>query len=378
MAIGSVYLGRTADRMGRRPTILVCLLIMASGMLLATTSATAVQLAGWRIITGIGIGGMLSTTNAVAAEFSNGKRRAVCISMMVVGYPFGGIVCGEVGKALLDATASNWREIFVVGSVLSATLIPLVYLAVPESVHWLARRQPSHALERTNRVLARLGHASVQSLPPVPPEKGKQSLAALFSTTLAASTVLITLVYFFHMTTFYYVLKWTPTIVTSMGIPAAAAAGVLSWANVCGALGGVVFGLLVTRFGMKALTTTILLLTAVTVVLFGRSPPEVVVLSWFVALAGFCGNAGVSGLYTIIARVFPTHLRASGTGFAIGVGRCGAIVAPAIAGYLMQRGIDSGAVLADVLASTATIMALGSFIAAILLLFLRLRDGSRL
>jgi len=80
----------------------------------------------------------------------------------------------------------------------------------------------------------------------------------------------------------------------------------------------------------------------------------------------------VSGLYTIIAYAFPTHVRATGTGFVIGVGRGGAILAPAIAGYLMQSGIDAGTAPATYLASTAMIMGLGSLIGAIVLVFLKL------
>jgi MFS family permease len=171
--------------------------------------------------------------------------------------------------------------------------------------------------------------------------------------------------------TFYYILKWTPTIVTTMGIPASAASGVLTWANVGGALGGVVFGLLTMRFGVKPLTIAILLMNVVGVALFGRSAPELVQLSYLAAFAGFFGNAGVSGLYTIAAYVFPTHVRATGTGFVIGMGRGGAILAPAIAGYLMQNGINAGVEPASYLASTAMIMGLGSLIGAIVLCFLK-------
>ncbi|MDR0779742.1 MAG: MFS transporter, partial [Pseudomonadales bacterium] len=165
MAIGSILLGGVADRVGRRNMLLGCLMVMAAGMFIVTTATSLPVLGVYRVLTGLGIGGMLSTTNAVVAEFSNNKHRGLCISLMVIGYPLGGIVCGEVGKALMDATGSNWRVMFSVGAVLSAALLPAVYFLVPESVHWLTRQQPAGALARINAAMSKLGHQIVDALP---------------------------------------------------------------------------------------------------------------------------------------------------------------------------------------------------------------------
>jgi len=307
---------------------------------------------------------MLSTTNAVVAEFSNVKHRGLCISMMVIGYPIGGIVCGEVGKALLVNGAENWRVMFDIGAILSAAMIPIVYFLVPESVHWLARKQPDNALTRVNAALKKLGHRVVEALPIITDDQRKKSVLDIFSPALAMTTILVTLAYFAHIITFYYILKWTPTIVTTMGIEAAAASGVLTWANVGGAAGGAVFGLLTTRIGLKPLTIGILAFTAVGVTLYGRASPDISSLSMLACFAGFFGNAGISGLYTIVAYVFPTHVRATGTGFVIGVGRGGAVLSPIIAGYLLNAGSS--------LATVGMVMAIGSLVGAVVLLFIKL------
>ena len=372
MALGSVFLGGVADAIGRRKMALSCLAVMAIGMYGATTASTVTLLMIWRVFTGLGIGGTLATTNAVVAEATNNKHRGMCVSIMVIGYPLGGIVCGEVGKAILDATASNWRGMFTTGAIFSGLMIPVVYFLMPESLHWLARKQPENALARINAAMTKLGHQVIAALPVISADVRKKSVLDIFSKSLAATTILVTLAYFFHIMTFYYILKWTPTLVTTMGIAASAASGVLTYANVGGALGGILFGVLTARFGLKALTIGILLLTTVGVTLFGRSAFEVGQLSYLAAFAGFFGNAGVSGLYTIVAYVFPTHVRATGTGFVIGVGRGGAVVAPALAGFLLQRGQDAGTALADILAQVGLVMGLGSLCAAVVLIFLKL------
>lgn len=369
MALGSILLGGVADRYGRRSMTLGCLLVMSAGMFLATTASSVFTLGMWRVITGLGIGGMLSTTNAVVAEFSNNRRRAMCISVMVIGYPVGGIFCGEIGKALLDASATNWRVMFYAGGIASAALIPLVWFLVPESVHWLARKQPENGLARVNHSLSKLGHAVVAALPTVSDDARKKSVTDIFSKTLRATTILITLAYFLHIVTFYYILKWTPTLVVQMGMEASVASGVLTWANVGGALGGITFGLLTSRIGLRPLSIGIILLSAVGVTLFGRSAPEVSTLSLLAAIAGFFGNAGISGLYSLVAYAFPTHVRATGTGFVIGVGRFGAVLSPMLAGVLLQGG--------STLATVATIMAVGSLLSAIVLIFLKMGNSRR-
>ena len=109
------------------------------------------------------------------------------------------------------------------------------------------------------------------------------------------------------------------------------------------------------------------LLSAIGVAWFGRSAANVESLSMMAALAGFFGNAGVSAFYSIVAYVFPTHVRATGTGFVIGIGRGGSVLSPMIAGYLLESGTT--------LANVALTMAMGSLIGAVVLFFLPLSNA---
>jgi benzoate transport len=362
MALGSILLGGVADKIGRRPTILGCLAIMAGGMVMATTVRGVVDLSIWRVATGLGIGGMLSAINAAAAEFSSARRRHLGVSLMSIGYPLGAVFGGVIAAHLLQG--HDWRSVFYLGATMTAVLIPVVMVGVPESVHWLARKQPAGALEAINRVLRRMGHAAISKLPDIPAEVRSQSVAGIFAPGLAVSTVLVTLAYFFHITTFYFIVKWVPKIVVDLGFAPSSAAGVLVWTNVGGALGGAVLGILTQRYGVKPLTIAVLVASTLSVVMFGRTPPNLQSLSVICALAGFCTNAGIVGLYAIIAEVFPTHVRASGTGFAIGIGRGGSVLAPIIAGFLFAGGFA--------LPTVALMLALGSLCGAVVLLLLPL------
>jgi len=365
MAFGSILLGGVADKYGRRTTLLGCLIVMSAGMFLATTSSSANILMIWRVLTGLGIGGMLSCTNATVAEFSNTKWRSMCISLMVIGYPLGGVIGGEIAQKYLLVNF-EWRSVFYFGSIVTGFLIPVVYFLVPESVHWLTRKQPENALDKINHSLTKLGHAVISVLPDVHEDEKKKSVGDIFSKSLAMITILVTAAYFLHITTFYFILKWTPKIVADMGFEAAAAGGVLKWANIGGVLGGITFGVLTARFGLKPLTIGILFLTTVGVAVFGRTPEDLGRMELLAAFAGFFGNAGVSGLYSIVAYSFPTHVRATGTGFVIGVGRAGAVLSPILAGVMFDAG--------STLPTVALVMGSGSAMAAIVLIFLKLND----
>ncbi|MDT8398189.1 MAG: MFS transporter [Pseudomonadales bacterium] len=365
MAIGSVLLGGVADKIGRRNTLLGCLMVMSLGMVMVPGTGNTVELSIWRVFTGLGIGGMLACTNAVTAEFANARRRALCISLMVIGYPLGGVFGGMIASNLL--ASYDWRAVFYFGAAVTAFLIPVVYFLVPESIQWLTRKQPEGALEKINGILIRLKHSTVSALPVISSEERKKSVAEIFKPGLIAITLMITAAYFLHVTTFYFILKWTPKIVADMGFLPSLAGGVLVWANVGGALGGAIFGLLTTRFELRKLTIAILVLTAVGVAIFGRTPEDLDRMKMLAAFAGFFGNAGITGLYSIMANAFPTHVRATGTGFAIGVGRGGAVLSPILAGFLLDGGSS--------LPTVGLIMGMGSLLAGIVLIFLKLGTG---
>src|SRR5262252_6464422 len=367
MALGSIFLGGLADRIGRRRTVLGCVTVMALGMFMATTVRGLVDLSIWRVVTGLGIGGMLAAINAVAAEFSNARRRDFSVSLMSIGYPIGAVTGGLLAASLL--VTHSWRSVFYLGASATTILIPLVFFFVPESVHWLTQKQIPGALDQINGTLRRLGHEAVLSLPELPAAARKQSVADIFKPGLLNITVLVTLAYFFHIVTFYFILKWVPKIVADFGFPASSAAGILVWTNVGGAIGGAIVGILTLRFGIKGLTIGSLIFSTVAVAWFGRTPHHLTLLSTVCAFGGFFTNGAIVGLYALFAKAFPTYVRATGTGFAIGMGRGGSVLAPIIAGFLFEGGYT--------LPTVALTMALGSTMAAAVLLFLKLgSEGS--
>ncbi|HEX7980844.1 MAG TPA: MFS transporter [Gemmatimonadaceae bacterium] len=364
MCAGSVFVGGLADKIGRRPVILGCLLVMALGMALATTAHDVTSLSEFRLFTGIGIGGMLAASNTVVAEFANAKRRNLAVALMACGYPLGAIVGGSIASRLL--VSGSWRSVFAFGAIASAAFLPLVWFLVPETIHYLAHRRPANVLERINAVLRRVGRAAVTALPAPSPDAPRARLVELFTPALARTTVLLTVAYFAHLMTFYFILKWIPKIVVDMGFAPSTAGGVLVWANVGGLIGALTISALTLRVGVRPLVIVAMLCAAVMVTVFGQGQADLTHLSIVAAVAGMCTNGAIVGLYAIVAQSYPSAVRSGGTGFIIGVGRGGAALGPIVAGFLFAHGGG--------LPSVAMVMALGSLLAAVAILALRYRE----
>jgi benzoate transport len=361
MAIGSILIGGFADRFGRRPAIFGCLGLMTVGMYLASTASGITSLSIYRLGTGLGIGGMLASTNAMAAEFSNLKRRNLSVILMAAGYPVGAIVGGTIASLLL--VSFDWRAVFLFGAVATLAFIPLTWLLLPESLEYLLLHRPKGALERINKTLRRMSHNVIETLPEVRVEPRASNLMSLFSPALARTTMLLTVAYFTHIVTFYFTLKWIPKIVVDMGFSPSLAGGVLVWANVGGLTGSVLLGLLSLRYNVKPMVIGALIFAFATVTWFGQGQADLVQLSAVAAAAGFFTNSAVVGLYALFAQSFPTEVRAGGTGFVIGVGRGGSVAGPIVAGFLFAAGAG--------LPIVALLMGFGSIIAAFMLIFLR-------
>ena len=371
MGFGSILLGGMADRYGRKSGMLTCLVFMAGGMYLASTAGSVTTMVIFRFITGIGIGGMLAATNAVTAESSNATYRRTAIAAYVAGYPLGAIIGGIAASEWL-LPDHGWRAIFLFGAVVTAILIPVIAWLVPETAAYHATKRN---LAGVNKTLRAFGKEAVDALPVETVGATKPRLTDILSNPkLRPITLLLAFGYTFHSITFYYILKFAVQIVADYppGYPPSEAATVLTWANVGGFMGSLSFGFVMAKLGIRWPTAFMLLVGSVAVASFGLGRETLSAWQWATIITGFFTNAAISGFYAAFARGFPTHARATGTGFALGVGRLGAAGSPLLAGALF------GWLGNDQLLIVSAVMASGSILALILFLMLPEQDGDQI
>src|SRR6187551_317551 len=380
MGFGSVILGSVADKAGRKPAMLGCLVIMAIGMYMAHAATGVDNLTIWRFITGLGIGGMLAATNAVTAESTSKSARSVAMALYVIGYPVGGVIGGLAAQTWL-LVDYDWRAVFLFGSVVTAAMIPLVALLVPETPAFYAARRPAGALDKINRSLRALRKPEIAAMPDISPTAPKPKVTDILSNArLRPVTLLLAFGYLFHTITFYYILKFAVQIVADSGFSQPDAASTLTWANIGGATGGALFGFLMRKWDIKGPTIAAAVLGSAAVAAFGMGSDTL--WGWRAAtfLTMFFLNAAIVGYYAAFARGFPAYARATGTGFALGVGRAGAAGSPIIAGYLFTQlggSVVTPGHLNDHLLPVSLVMTVGSMIGVVLLMLLPLRDADQ-
>jgi len=372
MGFGSILLGSLADKIGRKPSMLICLVIMTVGMYMAHVAASVSSLTAFRFFTGLGIGGMLAATNAVTAESTNKASRSLAMALYVIGYPVGGVIGGYAAQSWL-LVDYDWRAVFLFGAIATAAMIPLVALLVPETPAYYAARRKPDALERINRSLRALMQPAIDSLPLIKADAVKPKVFDILTQPgLRKATWLLALGYMVHTFTFYFVLKFAVQIVSDAGFTQPEAASTLTWANIGGAVGGFLFGFLLKKWDIKGPTIGAMLLGVLAVVYFGMGHDTLMAWRLSTFLQMFFLNAAIVGYYAAFARGFPAYARATGTGFALGIGRAGAAGSPIVAGILFDT------LGKEQLLPVSMIMTVGSLIGVGLLLALPLRDADRL
>lgn len=338
MAGGSLFLAPVADRIGRQRITLLCLLIVTAGMLASAAAQTHWQLALLRGMTGIGIGGMLASVGVIAAEYASARWRSSCVALQATGYPIGATLGGLAAAWLL--THYGWRSVFVFGGVISALMIPVVLWRLPESVDFLIACRPKGALAKLNRLLARMAQPQLAQLPAAAQAsaiKGN-TVAALFRGALAAKTVMIWAGFFLLMFSFYFSLSWTPKLLVAAGLSAqqGVTGGVLL--NLGGIVGGSLFGALALRLRLAWLTTASLVVAAVFTAAFALTSASLGLAFGVAFFLGLFLFASMAGLYGLVPATYPPAVRVTGMGWAIGIGRAGAILSPMTAGVLLDGG----------------------------------------
>ena len=365
MAFGSIGMGSFADNKGRRPVILTSLVLVTIGMLMAAIAPNVTVLGAGRILTGIGVGGMLAAVPATAAEYCNAKNRYLAVIFVAGGYSFG-IFLGATFLAPL-LKQYDWRITFYLGAAISFVFIPLVYIWVPETISFLNSKRPAGALERVQKILKKLGHKAVETLGPVPKDTSvRVSPVTLFKPHIALTTTILMLAYFGNIGTYYYYVKWLPTIVTDLGFSKSEATSVLGIISLGGVFGSIGVGLIARFVAIKPLMIITLLASAAGVALFPYftgSLASMKLVGFFTGLSIF---GAISGFFGLFVLAYPSTLLSSGTGFVLGIGRGGAVLGPFIPGLLFTAGLD--------LKLVAIIMASGSLVAGIIVLFLPRAD----
>ena len=368
MTVGSLTLGPLADRMGRRRILIASLLVNFAGLALSATAGSATELGLWRVVTGVGIGGILATVTVITSEVSNNRHRGLAVSIYAAGYGVGATVGGSLSTWLIPTF--GWRAMFAVGAAATIVSLVLVITSIPESVDYLQFRRPDGAEEKIRAVARKLGkddsgltiELATSGQPGQPGQPGDaigsdapagtgaqpSKLTDLLSSQFRATTLKLWAAFFIIMFGFYFANTWTPQLLVESGMTENQ--GILGGLALTlgGTFGSLLFGLITVRFTSRHVLMVFSVLGAITLVVFitTTSIPAIAFLSG--VLVGMLLNGCVAGMYTVTPEAYPSALRTSGVGWGIGMGRFGGIFAPIIVGALLDAGWSPTALFSGV------------------------------
>lgn len=339
MAIGAMTLGTLSDHIGRRNMILLALVSLTVTMALTATAESITALLSYRFGSGLAIGAMLASITATTAEYSPDSKRNFMICIVQGSYAIGATLGGLLSALLIEDY--GWRSVFAVGAALNGCLLIVVYFALPESLAFLLNKRPQGGLVKANAIIAKLGrnHAQLQQWPEATGSEAQVSgVKVLFSPDYRTWSLLLWLATFSAMFGTYFLMSWIPKIVVDAGISLERAIWVGMSINAGGLVGILWLGYRSATAGLRPMITSFMTLAGILMIIFGRLDDNVSSLILVAIAMGFFAQAGFIGLYSVAARLYPTEIRATGIGWAIGLGRVGAIIGPSIAGILIGFG----------------------------------------
>ncbi|MEU0989211.1 MFS transporter [Streptomyces sp. NPDC005953] len=327
---------QVADRIGRRPLILVSVALATVGMALSATAGSAWQLGVWRVLTGLGVGGILACTTVIASEYSSARWRALAIGLYTSGYGIGATLGGVAAVYL--RTEHGWRAVFVGAILTGAALLLLVLLT--ESIEFLATRKRAIDLTAVNRIARRIGQEQVTSLETPAHGGGDRAghVADLFSGTRSRPTILLWTAFFTTMFGVFFVNSSTPALLETAGLTTGQSATAGMMLTLGGTVGAVIFGLAATRGSLRILLIVFTAPSALSMTPFIVSTSVLSVAYVLGIVIGGLMHGCIAGLYTLAPSLYGPQLRTTGVGWAIGIGRAGAILAPTVAGVLLDSG----------------------------------------
>jgi len=333
--LGATLLSGLADRFGRKKIILGGAFWFGAFTLAAANSHSVTGLLLLRFVAGLGLGAAIPTTIALAVEYAPSRTRATTVSILFIGYNIGAALGGFLAAKLMPAL--GWPSVFYVGGIAPIVLSFALIFVLPESISYLALRQsespdlaaivtrldPELKSERPARFILR--------------EEKQAGVPArhLFTEGRAPITLLLWLAYISSLMGQHFLTNWLPTVLAGSGVSLDHAVLAGSSVQIGGAVGGVALCWLIDRRGTSALVGSFGIV-ALLIALVPYATQSDLVLMPLAFLIGFGLMGGLTGLNAVSGTFYPTYIRSTGVGWALGIGRIGSILGPVLGGLLIS------------------------------------------
>jgi MFS transporter, AAHS family, 4-hydroxybenzoate transporter len=333
--LGAMLLASLGDRFGRKKIILGGAFWFGALTLAAASSHTVTELFVLRFAAGLGLGAAVPTTIALAVEYAPSRNRAITVAILFIGYNIGAALAGLFAAKFMPVL--GWPGVFYIGGIAPIALTLALIFVLPESISFLALRQG--ASPELARIVVRLD-PQLKSASPArfilrEEKQAGVPVRHLFTEGRAAITVLLWFAYVSSLMGQYFLTSWLPTVLAGSGVALSHAVLAGSSVQIGGAVGGLILCRLIDRRGISTLVGSFGLV-ALLMALIPYATQSDFALMPLTFLIGFGLMGSVTGLNAVSGTLYPTYIRSTGVGWALGIGRIGSILGPVLGGLLIS------------------------------------------
>jgi MFS transporter, AAHS family, 4-hydroxybenzoate transporter len=334
--VGVLTFGPLGDRFGRKRLVIGSMLLFAICTLLTIWTTSFDELLVVRFLTGLGLGGAAPNAVALTSEFAPKRLRAAFVSLQWAALPLGGVAVGLLSSVLI--TRWGWQSLFYIGSIVPLLLAVMLLFALPESVSFLLAR----GLDTGNvrKIVGKLAPelpvspdtryvVNTEKLPGAP-------MKHLFTEGRGAMTLLLWVPFFTSFMILIFITSWIPTLLRANGLSVAQAGFAIALNSFGSFVGSGSVGRLMDRYGAYNVLIPTFILASIAAGLLGFSLASLGSAAIAViTLSGFFAGASQAGVIALAAVVYPVAIRSTGVGWAMAVGRLGAVVGPILGGIFL-------------------------------------------
>lgn len=307
MAIGGMGIAPLADRLGRRRIILAALGLMSAGMVASGFAGSVPMLYALRVVVGMGIGTVLAAMAALAAESAPAAQRNLAVGIVQAGYPFAAVFTALLTAHLLPLW--GWHTLLLMAGGLTVVLFPAALLILPRA--GAARTANGPAREPAGRI------------------------GDLLSPAFRARTLTLWVAVFCGLMVLYFIVSWITKLSIAAGLSETDGIYAGALYNFGAFVGTAGMSVLAVRVPLGRLVPGMLVSAGVAMLVFGSLAMPVAATLALAFLIGVTLQGGYNGVWPLAASVYPARMRATGVGWAIGLGRAGAVIGPMMGGWLM-------------------------------------------
>ncbi len=344
LALGAFGFGVLADRVGRKAVLIGATACFGIFTICTALAPSFSVLLVFRFLAGLGLGGAMPSFISLTSEYCPRRLRAVIVALLWAGFPLGGFVGGLLASWIIPAY--GWHSVFWVGGVLPLFVCVALIFALPESVGFLVASgaPPERISSLLRRVFPAVSVPSGASFVLNEERARGVPLVQLFAGGRAAGTVLLWISFFIAFMMLVTNSAWAPTLLKREGIGIKEASLAMAMFNLGSVVATCFAGWLIVRAGAAIILPLVMLGSAVSMALVGYAAPSVATVILLQGLFGVFMGGGSSGLIALAAIYYPTAIRSTGVGWAMGMGRIGSFTGPLAVGSLVALGLSTGGI----------------------------------